>query len=204
MSARPSNKTNYRCRTLIVRWRAKIGMRCAMSGGEDYELLFCAPPRRRKRIEKLNRLAGVASHGSAYARRLATVSTWSTPAAPLSQSKQRATTISKNRSLAPKEPLVCLLAYHDRRDCRLNHGRRGTGKTSRTRAAGQGHYRSARCSDCAICLLKTSVLPRSTIIALCVKVFPKWSWVRANKPKISRPSCGSCSGVKQCSDHQIT
>ncbi|MGZ8433063.1 MAG: thiamine-phosphate kinase [Candidatus Binatia bacterium] len=38
----------------------KIGMRCAMSGGEDYELLFCVAPHRRKRIEKLNRLAGVA------------------------------------------------------------------------------------------------------------------------------------------------
>ena len=38
----------------------KIGMRCAMSGGEDYELLFCASPRRRKRIEKLNRPAGIA------------------------------------------------------------------------------------------------------------------------------------------------
>ncbi|MEO6165515.1 MAG: thiamine-phosphate kinase, partial [Candidatus Binatia bacterium] len=38
----------------------KIGMRYAMSGGEDYELLFCAAPRQRKRIEKLNQLAGVA------------------------------------------------------------------------------------------------------------------------------------------------
>ena len=38
----------------------RIGMRCAMSGGEDYELLFCAAPRLRKRIEKLNHPAGIA------------------------------------------------------------------------------------------------------------------------------------------------
>ena len=38
----------------------KIGMRCALSGGEDYELLFCAAPRRRKRIEKLKSPAGIA------------------------------------------------------------------------------------------------------------------------------------------------
>jgi len=38
----------------------KTGMLCALSGGEDYELLFCAAPRQRKQIEKLNRLAGVA------------------------------------------------------------------------------------------------------------------------------------------------
>jgi len=38
----------------------KIGMRCALSGGEDYELLFCAAQLRRKRIEKLKLPAGIA------------------------------------------------------------------------------------------------------------------------------------------------
>jgi thiamine-monophosphate kinase len=37
----------------------KIGTRFALSGGEDYELLFCARPRHRLRIEKLPRLAQV-------------------------------------------------------------------------------------------------------------------------------------------------
>ena len=37
----------------------KIGMRHALSGGEDYELLFCAAPRQRKRIDALGKQAGV-------------------------------------------------------------------------------------------------------------------------------------------------
>jgi len=37
----------------------KANLRFALSGGEDYELLFCASPRHRKRIEKLGKLAGV-------------------------------------------------------------------------------------------------------------------------------------------------
>jgi thiamine-monophosphate kinase len=37
----------------------KNGTRFALSGGEDYELLFCARPRHRQRIEKLPRLAQV-------------------------------------------------------------------------------------------------------------------------------------------------
>jgi len=38
----------------------KTAMRCALSGGEDYELLFCAAPRQRKRIEALSSQASVA------------------------------------------------------------------------------------------------------------------------------------------------
>lgn len=37
----------------------KIGMRHALSGGDDYELLFCAAPEQRKRIETLGKQAGV-------------------------------------------------------------------------------------------------------------------------------------------------
>jgi thiamine-monophosphate kinase len=37
----------------------KDGTRYALSGGEDYELLFCARPQNRKRIEKLEQRAGV-------------------------------------------------------------------------------------------------------------------------------------------------
>jgi thiamine-monophosphate kinase len=37
----------------------KNGTRFALSGGEDYELLFCARARHRQRIEKLLRLAQV-------------------------------------------------------------------------------------------------------------------------------------------------
>jgi thiamine-monophosphate kinase len=38
----------------------KGGMRYALSGGEDYELLFCAAPQQRKRIETLGKQSGVA------------------------------------------------------------------------------------------------------------------------------------------------
>jgi len=37
----------------------KNGTRFALGGGEDYELLFCARPRHRRRVEKLPRLAQV-------------------------------------------------------------------------------------------------------------------------------------------------
>ncbi|HET9915812.1 MAG TPA: thiamine-phosphate kinase [Candidatus Binatia bacterium] len=37
----------------------KTGMQHALSGGEDYELLFCAAPRQRKRIATLSKQAGV-------------------------------------------------------------------------------------------------------------------------------------------------
>lgn len=37
----------------------KIGMRHALSGGEDYELLFCATPEQRKRIDTLGKQAKV-------------------------------------------------------------------------------------------------------------------------------------------------
>jgi len=37
----------------------KAGMRHALSGGEDYELLFCAAPRQRQRISTLGKQAGV-------------------------------------------------------------------------------------------------------------------------------------------------
>jgi len=37
----------------------KIGMRHALSGGEDYELLFCAAPQKRKLIERLSQHARV-------------------------------------------------------------------------------------------------------------------------------------------------
>ena len=37
----------------------KDGTRYALSGGEDYELLFCARPRDRARIRKLERIAHV-------------------------------------------------------------------------------------------------------------------------------------------------
>jgi thiamine-monophosphate kinase len=37
----------------------KTGMQHALSGGEDYELLFCAGPRQRKRIATLGKQAGV-------------------------------------------------------------------------------------------------------------------------------------------------
>lgn len=37
-----------------------IRQRCALSGGDDYELLFCAPPARRERVIDTARAAGVA------------------------------------------------------------------------------------------------------------------------------------------------
>ena len=37
----------------------KMGMQHALSGGEDYELLFCAAPQQRRRIETLGTQAGV-------------------------------------------------------------------------------------------------------------------------------------------------
>lgn len=37
-----------------------IGLRCALNGGEDYELLFCAAPARRKTLEQLGKQAKVA------------------------------------------------------------------------------------------------------------------------------------------------
>jgi len=41
------------------KFAAKDGTVCALRGGEDYELLFCAPPRARAEIEKLQALARV-------------------------------------------------------------------------------------------------------------------------------------------------
>jgi thiamine-monophosphate kinase len=41
---------------------ATEGTRYALSGGEDYELLFCAPRNQRRRIEKLPNRAKVAIH----------------------------------------------------------------------------------------------------------------------------------------------
>ncbi len=43
----------------LLRQPVALQQRCALAGGDDYELLFCAPPSKRREIEAAGRAAGV-------------------------------------------------------------------------------------------------------------------------------------------------